>query len=277
MLIHGAWHNSACWAKMTPLLSAGGSRALAIDLPGAGLTTRFPTSYLTLGQAGLADEVSPLRDLSLDTTADAVIAALRGLRAQDAAERRRTVLVGHSLGGVSITRAAQTAPELVDHIVYIGAIAPTKLQTAAGYLGLPEAGKPNPALYLGDAARTGATRINPRTTDLAYREVLRTTFYGDVPEEEFLNYSNALTPDNPTSLATATVGATADRWGTVPRTYVKTLRDNAIAPATQQRMIDDADELTPGNKFRVVPIDSSHSPFASRPQELADILLNRTR
>lgn len=271
VLVHGAWHNSACWAKVLPLLWNMGHRALAIDLPGHGLTARFPASYLQPGQPGLDTELSPVRDVTLDMAAEAVITALRGIRGITS-DRRPTILVGHSMGGTVITRAAQLAPDQIDHLVYLAAVAPTRLPTATQYLTLPEAGPSNPALYVGKAASTGASRINPRSTDPAYRELLRTTFYGDVPTEEFLSFGNALTPDQPAGFATGQVGATPDKWGSVPRTYIQTLQDHAIAPALQQLMIDDANRFTPGNKFQKVTIDSSHSPFASRPEELAKLL-----
>lgn len=271
VLVHGAWHNSACWAKVVPLLTAAGHRVVAPDLPGHGVSARFPATYLLPGQAGLPDDVSPLRDLTLDTVAEAVVDVLRALRANPGSARP-TVLVGHSLGGTVITKAAQLAPDQVDHLVYLAAVVPVRLPTTIEYFTLPEAGPANPNLYVGNAATTGASRINPRTTDPVYRELLHTTFYGDLPVDDFLAYANALTPDQPAGIASSAVGATADRWGTVPRTYIKTLQDRAIAPALQQRMIDEADQLTPGNRFDQVTIDSSHSPFASRPDDLAKLL-----
>jgi hypothetical protein len=39
-------------------------------------------------------------------------------------------------------------------------------------------------------------------------------------------------------------------------------------------MIAEADALTPENKFRVIDLQSSHSPFLSQPQRLARELSN---
>lgn len=270
VLVHGAWHSSACWADVVAALTGQGARAVAVDLPGAGLAVRLPAAYLTEGQHGLADEVSPLRDLTVEETAGAVVETLRRLRAEGS--ERRTVLVGHSLGGVTITRAAESAPDLVDHLVYVAALIPTALGSSAAYVGLPEAGPRYPALYVGDPAVIGATRINPRSTDAGYRDLLRRTFYGDVDEQRFLAFAGGLSPDNPLGIAHAQVGPTVRRWGSVPRTYVLTTQDRVVTPALQQRMIYDADRLAPDTPFRVVAIESSHSPFASRPGELARIL-----
>jgi pimeloyl-ACP methyl ester carboxylesterase len=258
---------------VVPLLAESGRRAIAVDLPGHGVSARFPAAYLQPGQPGLAEEVSPLRELTLDTVAEAVVEVVRSLGADPRASRP-IVLVGHSLGGAVITRTAQLVPDEVDHLIYLAAVVPTRLATTVEYFILPEAGPPNPNLYVGNPASIGASRINPRTTDPTYRELLRTTFYGDLSTEDFLAYANALTPDQPTGIASAAVGTTADRWGTVPRTYIKTLQDRAIAPALQQGMIDEADQFTPDNRFNQITIDSSHSPFASQPEQLTKTIVS---
>lgn len=40
----------------------------------------------------------------------------------------------------------------------------------------------------------------------------------------------------------------------------------------QTIMIRDADELTPHNKFRTIPVNSGHSPFVSRPKDVAEAI-----
>lgn len=209
---------------------------------------RFPVSYPTAGQQGLTTEASPLLDLTLDDTADAVVVALRRLRAAG----RKLVLVAHSLGGLTVTRAVEQAPDLV-------ATSPTSRPSC------PRCSD----LYVGDPAAIGATRINLRSTDAGYLALLRRTFYGDVGGERFLAFANGLVPDNPTRIAAAEVGATRDRWGSIPRSYVLTTQDRVVTPALQRRMIADADRFAPVHRFRVGSLESSHSPFASKSRELA--------
>jgi hypothetical protein len=115
-----------------------------------------------------------------------------------------------------------------------------------------------PDLYVGDPAAIGATRINFRSTDAGYRDLLHRTFYGDVGDERFLAFANGLVPDNPTRIAAAEVGATAKWWGSIPRSYVLTTQDRVVAPALQRRMIDDADRFAPAHRFRVGSLESSH-------------------
>jgi pimeloyl-ACP methyl ester carboxylesterase len=59
---------------------------------------------------------------------------------------------------------------------------------------------------------------------------------------------------------------TAERWGSRPRTYVECTEDRTIPISSQRRM----QAMSPG--ARVVTLDADHSPYLSRPVELADAL-----
>lgn len=71
---------------------------------------------------------------------------------------------------------------------------------------------------------------------------------------------------------TADARGTRDRWGRVPRTFIRCTLDNAIPIALQDRMIREADAFTPENRFDVKTLEADHSPFASQPEQLAAIL-----
>ena len=60
---------------------------------------------------------------------------------------------------------------------------------------------------------------------------------------------------------------TAERWGSLPRTYVETLHDRTIPIASQRLM----QAMSPG--ARVVTLDADHSPYLSAPDELTAALL----
>jgi pimeloyl-ACP methyl ester carboxylesterase len=61
---------------------------------------------------------------------------------------------------------------------------------------------------------------------------------------------------------------TSERFGSIPRTYVECTEDRTI-PISSQRLMQ---SLVPG--ARIVTLDADHSPFLSRPRELADALLS---
>jgi pimeloyl-ACP methyl ester carboxylesterase len=86
-------------------------------------------------------------------------------------------------------------------------------------------------------------------------------FYGDLSDAaataatEKLVPSIALTFDEP---------AGYPAWQSVPSTMVRCLDDNAIHPDRQAQMGAKLDQT--------IDLPSSHSPFLSRPEEVADIL-----
>jgi len=97
-------------------------------------------------------------------------------------------------------------------------------------------------------------------------------FYNDLPPDEAAPFLDALSPDQPLCYLAEPVTVTPRRWGAVARTYVITAQDKAIAPAVQSVMADHADAMTPDNPFRRITLDSGHSPYASRPAELARLI-----
>jgi pimeloyl-ACP methyl ester carboxylesterase len=270
VLVHGAWHSSWQWGATQRALAGHGAASIDVDLPGHGFDAPLPPGYLEPGQPGLDTEKSELAAVTMQDSADVILAALRNAR-----RHREVVLVAHSAGGGPASLAAEQAPELVDRVVYLSAFVPAGRPRFADYLGDPtNAGARGQSLPVGDAAAIGAVRINPASADPVYVEELRLTHYHDTPAESFARWRLALSPDLPLSVPTTPVLLTRERWGRIPRTYVRLADDRAIAPAMQDLMIDDADRLTPDNPFTVTPLPGSHTPFAARPLELAAALLS---
>ncbi|WP_372505866.1 alpha/beta hydrolase [Streptomyces malaysiensis] len=216
LLVHGAWHGAGHWAMLGAALTRRGHDVCAVDLPGHGMSARFPASYFDAEQRNLAHDVSPVSHVTLDTAAQSVVAALETLhRRRDG--RRCVVLVAHSMGGAVATRAVQAVPHLVDHVVYVSAFVPTRLGSAGAYLALPEAASASGAgLYLGDPAETGAVRINPRSTDPAYLEELRSTYSTGCPR--------------PSTWPTRTRSPRTSRWASSPARWPRPRTVGAPCP-----------------------------------------------
>jgi pimeloyl-ACP methyl ester carboxylesterase len=268
LFVHGAWHTAMHWHRVTDRLAAMGHRAAAIDLPGSGLDAAYPASFLQGDFAALRTEASALTGVRLDDYVAAVTAQLTEM-----ARHGRVTLVGHSFGGLTITRVAEAVPHLVRRLVYVTAYVPVNQKSGAEISMLPEGGTSlSGGVLVGDPTKTGAMRINPRDPDPDYVEKARTAFYNDLPTEEFLRYAACLNPDLPLAVCMDDARGTPQRWGTVPRAFVRTTEDNTIPLALQDRMIAEADAATPDNRFVVRTLASSHSPFASMPDDLATVL-----
>jgi len=234
VLIHGGFHGAWCWGHLIPELEGLGHTALAIDLPGHGDRRLEPST--------------------LENRRDAIVEVLES----------GDILVGHSGGGFDITLAADAAPDRVGHLVYLAA-------------GLPIEGQPL-VRATGGATDTGrVNRLNetiPSTvlqqTDdgrLAWtdRDAAAALFYHDCPSE-MVDWAFARFSSAPPGILLDPV-TLPNYWAAeLPRSYILCLQDRALPFATAMKF---------AGRLGVVPhfIDSSHSPFLSRPRELAALLI----
>lgn len=273
VFVHGAWHGSWCWSETVRLLAEQGYPSIALDLPGHGITARFPAAYLHQPQdmAALSTEPSPLGALTLDHYRDAALKVIRGLASSGSGP---VVLVGHSLGGATISAVTEAAPELIRRVVYLTAFVPVRFPTVIQYLQEPNfAASEVPALFVADPA-VGCGRINHRSADAAYRAAARSAFYADVPDAAYQAFANLLTPDEPIQGFTTPAVLTVAKWGSVPHAYIRCTADRAIPVNVQDSMIAEADAFTPDNPFAVKTLTTSHSPFASDPAALVTELVS---
>ena len=227
VLVHGAWHGGWCWERVAGLLEARGHRVLAPDLPGHG-----------------ADR-TPLANVTLDSYAKHVCDVI-------GREPEPVVLVGHSMGGIVITAAAERIPERIRTLVYLTAFLLGDGESLFAVAG----GDPGSAL-------TGNLVPSSDGLSLSVKpEAVVSAFYAECAPADAERASARLVPQALAPL-TAPVRWTAERAGRIPRVYVECLRDRAISLAAQRRMV----EARPCAK--VFTLDTDHSPFYSAPEALA--------
>lgn len=271
VLVHGMGCTAATWSPTVRELAVLGHRALAVDLAGHGFRATVPTGYLGSQDAGLlASEPSAMRDVGTADDVAVVVDVLRRARAHGP-----TVLVGASRGGLTLNAVANSAPELVDRLVYVSAHCPVAA-TVAEY----DASEENSSSLLSavtgilcaDPAAVGALRLNWRTADPAMLDALQAAVLADGTRAELLAYLHTQDPDETLLIDDGLVRATATAWGRVPRSYVRLTEDRALPLALQDRYIGEGDALTPDNRFDVHDLPSSHIGFQIRPERFAALL-----
>ncbi|MGV0848920.1 alpha/beta fold hydrolase [Mycolicibacterium phlei] len=242
VLVHGGFHASWCWEPTITELWELGHDAVAVDLPGHGARV---------------DEESTLANRRA-----AVVAALT------AAEPGRSVLVGHSGGGFDATLAADERPDLVEHIVYLAAALPREGRTypeamamrdsedgefdadvgeMLGYLKFDDDG----AMWFADFE--GAWRY----------------FYHDCDEATARWAFERLGPERFGDTTVTPVSVSRFWSADLPRSFIRCLQDRSMP-----RWL--ADTVTRRLGVEQLTIDASHSPFLSRPRELAELLVHAT-
>ncbi|OLT25110.1 esterase [Actinomadura sp. CNU-125] len=272
VLVHGSGTSSFMWAPVQRELALLGHRGFAVDLPGHGFDAQYPVAYQAPQDLeAWADEPSTLEGVTLQDNVDAVTGVVRRLAAHGP-----VVLVGASLGGTTITGVANQAPELVSRLVYISAWSCVQRSNPIEYMQEPEYADnlmgPLAALNVGDPQRLGVGRANYRTADPELLAALKAATMADVDDARFRAFLNILQPDESMAVMMSDARVRADTWGTVPRTYVRLTEDRSIPVAMQDRLIAEADALTPGNPYDVHTLDTSHVGFLYRAGEVAAIL-----
>lgn len=236
VLIHGSWHGGWCFDPVAALLRERGHTVAAPTLPAMGGTAE-EMAAITLGEWGqfAAQHCRHLK------------AELRGAP---------VVLAGHSRGGLVVSAAAEHDPGAMDALVYICAMMLPSGFSRAEFKALEESNPDFDAIIskmhggvatVVDPARAGAVFAQVSPPDLVAGVLPRLLAEPHGPRAELLQL-------------------TAERWGSLPRTYVECTQDRTIPITSQRRM----QAMSPG--ARVVTLDADHSPYLSRPAELADAL-----
>jgi len=232
LLIHGAWHDERCWDLVVPELTARGHAVHTLTLPGHW------------------DRPLPSIQISQKRYGEAICQAATQIG-------EPVTLVGHSMGGMAISKAAEIQPDLFGELIYLTAYLPrlnkwTRMRTLA-------LSDRHTQLWL--AVRTNWLRFRVHLKP----ELVRDVFYHDCHDDVAQQAINRLCSQSGFPLvefARITEAGAASR----PMTYIECLQDRVVSPELQRRMQDHA-------PFRqVLSLDSSHSPFLSQPTQLADML-----
>ncbi len=272
VLVHGGWHDHSTWRHVTPIIESNGFTALTLDLPGAGARAIEPASLgrHPFDSSAFAIEPSPVAGITQAERTKAVVALVEKAAALG---NGKVVLVGHSAGGVTVSAVAQEVPGLLHAVVYLsGFLMPPGQSLLAMLMHESMSEAVAPRLFVGDPATIGATRIHAGSNDKAYLSLLRASFYADVPETDFMYTAARLHCDEPNGGAMAPSVMTSDRFGTVPRHYIRCTQDCAVPLAAQDRMVGLVDAAM-GNRTIIHTLETSHSPFLSQPLALAAVIV----
>ena len=239
VLVHGASHGSWCWDKVVPLLEAQGHQAIAIDLPGN-----------TYGEFDI-----PHSEITLDTYAEHVCKVLDRID-------EPVVLVGHSLGGLTITQTAEYRPDKIRTLVYLTAVL---IDSGESYIPLAarDAESIRKALY-----REGRNTVSDDLGTIIYDEAgVRNLFFNDCSDDDF-TWANSMLVPQPSSPYIDLMQTTKENFGRVPRVFIECLKDQALSPEFQKGM------YTKLPCQRIMTLDTGHSPFLSAPGALVAHLVS---
>ncbi|MGI5460329.1 alpha/beta hydrolase [Streptomyces sp. CA-249302] len=271
VLVHGTHSAGAFWTAIGRELALRGHRVVAVDQPLHGTERFVPASYQTQDLRALATEPSPVAALTLDDFERRVTGVVR----RAARLGGPVVLVGHSLGGASVSRVGDAVPELLAHICYMAAFCPSRTMPSINDCSDSPEGRQavTPVEYMaGDPGGLGVLRLNWRTSDRRALAVFKEMICADYSDLAFLRVLEDLQTDESMTVYDGRAVGRADTWGRIPRTYLRFGKDRTVATALQDRMIAEADALTPDNRFTVHDTPGAGHLGPADPTRVVDLL-----
>lgn len=229
ILVHGAWHGAWCWEKVQSLLEREGHTVVTPDLP------------------GLGEDQTPIEACTLKSYVARITQVVDQVTGP-------VILLGHSLGGTTISQVAEQRPDTIALLIYLTALLPSDGISAMDQLGA--ALTPENELF---------RLIETDAQSMRLTEAALPFFYHDCAPEDLATARGHLRPQALAPMA-APLQLSA-RFARVPRAYITCTADRVLVPAMARDMA--------ASCALVRTLPSGHSPFFACPdllvKHLADL------
>lgn len=199
---------------------------------------------------GMGRDKTPIENVRMEQT-------VRKLCTLIAAQEDKVILVGHSKNGIMISQAAEYIPGKIEKLVYLAAYLVPHGKTQREYSLQDTGGVLKPFVTMHPELQ--AHTLQP--------EIYREGLYHDC-DDSITEMAKLLLGHEPVESGICPLHLTDENFGRVPRYYIECTEDRAVTPFIQQKMYTE----TPCRK--VYQMETSHSPFFSKPAELVAILEN---
>ena len=214
----------------------------------APLLEKMGHKAIAIDLPGMGRDKTPIKDVKMKDTIAKICSLIDSIEG-------KVILVGHSKNGIMISQAAEYRPQKIDTLVYLAAYLIPNGKTQREYSLQDTMGILKPYVTMFDDLN--AHTLQP--------EIYKEGLYADC-DDYITELAKLLLSHEPVESSITALQLTPENYGTVPRVYIECTEDKAVTPFIQKLMYTE----TPCEKVYSMP--TSHSPFFSRPQELADIL-----
>lgn len=229
VLIHGSWHGGWCWEKLISLLKAKDHQVYAPDLPGHG------------------KDKTPIQEITFKHYVDALCNLLDTIE-------EPVILVGHSMGGIVISQAAEYRPQKIAKLIYLAAFLPKNGESM-----MTVAHQQAPTRFV------KMMKVVPEENAFYFpKEAMQAFSYHLAPADVIDAIQDRICVEPLQPLQTPVMLSEA-RFGQIPKMYIECLEDRAILLETQRKM-------TRETNCEIVSLPCDHGPFYSDPKSLCDLL-----
>jgi pimeloyl-ACP methyl ester carboxylesterase len=199
---------------------------------------------------GMGRDKTPIPEVKMKTTVQKICALIDSIPG-------KIILVGHSKNGIMISQAAEYRPDKIEKLVYLAAYLIPNGKTQREYSIQDTEGWLKP--YVTQYPETNSHTLQP--------EIYREGLYHDC-DDSITELAKVLLSHEPVESGITPLELSEENFGRVPRVYIECTEDRAVTPFIQRKMYTE----TPCEK--VYRLETSHSPFFSKPKELVEILLD---
>ena len=205
-------------------------------------------NVITVNLPGHGNDTTPFPSITLQSYVDVVKKAI--------GTQKNVTLVGHSMAGIVISQVAEDMPGSVKKLIYLAAYLPQNGQSLLD-IAMTDAGS-HVGKYLKIDEKTASAAIdNDGAVDI---------FVADAPKSVQEKFTKGVKSDPLVPFVTP-VKLSAVQFGATEKVYIYTKNDHAVSYPAQQAMVKSTPVKTE------YTLESSHTPFFSMPQKLAEILI----
>ena len=229
VLIHGQGGSALAWGQIATALRSKGHRVITLDLPGHGV-----------------DKTDP-KVITLASHCQRVIDSILQVDG-------KVILVGHSMGGIVITKVTDMIPERIEKLVYLTAFLPKNGQSIIDIM------TGDSETYMKPVFNTDTTLLLRLTSDLVAAGC------HDCPEPVKKILAQGL-PPSPARPLTENVYFNKEVLNSKPIYFICATQDKAISYSLQKKMIE-----ANGHVKKVFSLNMSHIMPLVQITEVVEIL-----
>jgi len=198
---------------------------------------------------GMGRDKTPIEDVTLESTLHTLCKLIDSIN-------EKVIMVGHSKNGIMISQAAEYRTDKIEKLIYLAAYLIPNGKTQKEFSNQDTEG------WL-----KGYVDIHEETKSHTLQtEIFKEGLYHDC-DDDITEMAKVILSHEPIESGMAQLQLTDENYGSVPRYYIECTDDRAVTPFIQQKMYTETPCL------KVYKIDTSHSPFFSKPKELVDIFV----
>jgi pimeloyl-ACP methyl ester carboxylesterase len=232
ILVHGAWEEARMWQYVSPFLQQQGHAVTAMDLPGHG------------------ENMQPLPQVTMANYIKTVVDTIEQLD-------HKVILTGHSMTGTVISQVAELIPEKIEKLIYVAAFLLKEGESVLDAMQSDPGGEFLPNLIFSE----------DQSYAMIPEKTVRGSGFHDVEETVIQRVLPLMAEKQATEPFMAKVIVSDKKFGSVPKTYIRTTIDRVTSPTLQDAMIANWKVET------VHDLRSGHFPAFSVPDKLADLML----